>query len=362
MNKVLEFFKENDNKELIIKNIRVYGWEFEYDYLIVSSLCKYLFEELEIVENIAPETNENRDGRIREKKYITVHDTGDTDFRHTAKFWSDTVYKQGWEQGPYSASFQYVTGNDGIYHNIPDNEIAYHAGDSTQFDYKLYDTNVTGENEKPVVTISEDGYYEVDGKKTILLAPRAYKTWKEKVVIDRIAKTSDINDQGVLCKLIDGKYYIGETYYSSTYEKISNRGGNNNSIGIESCITVGTDIYLTWQKTAKLVAKLLNDNNLSFDDIKQHHYFSGKNCPQTIRMNGFWEHFIDLVKMEYQVLQFKQEGYKIELSVNDERVKANGRILLRDFNKDDEIEYTISTIKDGVKEELKFKKVLKKFN
>ena len=57
---------------------------------------------------------------------------------------------------------------------------------------------------------------------------------------------------------IDGKYYIGETYYSSTYEKISNRGGNNNSIGIESCITVGTDIYLTWQKTAKLVAKLLN--------------------------------------------------------------------------------------------------------
>ncbi len=79
-------------------------------------------------------------------------------------------------------------------------------------------------------------------------------------------------------------------------------------------------------------------------------------------MNGFWEHFIDLVKMEYQVLQFKKEGYKIELSVNDERVKANGRILLRDFNKDDEIEYTISTIKDGVKEELKFKKVLKKFN
>ena len=68
MNKVLSFFKENESQYPIIKNIRVYGWEFEYDHLIVSSLSKYLFEDLDIIENIAPETNENRDGRIREKK------------------------------------------------------------------------------------------------------------------------------------------------------------------------------------------------------------------------------------------------------------------------------------------------------
>lgn len=359
MNKVLQFFKDNEVKSPIIKNIRVYGWEFEYDHLIVSSLCKYLFEDLEIIENIAPEANENRDGRIREKKYITVHDTGDTDFRHTAKFWSETVYNQGWEQGKYGASFQYVTGNDGIYHNIPDNEIAYHAGDSTQFDYKLYDTNVCGENENPIVTISEDGFYEIDGKKTIIASPRAYKTWKEKVVLDRIAQTSDINEQGVLCKLIDGKYYIGETYFNSSFAKIANRGGNNNSIGIESCITVGTDIYLTWQKTAKLVAKLLDDNNLTFDDIKQHHYFSGKNCPQTIRMNGFWEHFIELVKVEYQVLQFIKEGYKIELVVDNPKVKNNGRISLTDLYSGEEIRYTIVTTFNNQKEELQMSMKLK---
>ncbi len=358
MNKVLSFFSNNKVEDLVVKNIRVYGWKFEYDHLLVSSISKYLFEDLEIIENIAPETNTNRDGRIREKKYITVHDTGDTDHDHTAAFWSNVVKVQDWEQGRYEASYQYVTGNDGIYHNIPDNEIAYHAGDSTYFDYGLIDANVSGDNEKPVVTISNDGYYEIDGKKSSIEAPRARKERNGTVIYDRLPITSDINDTGVLCKLVDGKYYIGVTYFNSGYGLIANRGGNNNSIGIESCINVGSDIYLTWQRTAKLVAKLLDENNLTFDDIKQHHYFSGKNCPQSIRMNGMWEHFIELVKMEYQVLQFIKEGYKIKLIVDSEVVKPNGRVELRDFDKFYEVKYKIQTEKDGLTEEAEFEIVI----
>lgn len=350
MNKVLMFFKEN-NEKIVNQIIRVYGWQKEYDYQIISSATNYLFEDLEIVENIAPLTNENRDGRIKPKYYITVHDTGDVDKNHTAKFWSDTVKNEAWEMGKYQASFQYVVGNDGIYHQIPDNEVAYHAGDTTKYDYKLYDSGVNGSNPHPMVGIS-NGYYEIEKVQSKVLAPRAYKIRNGEVIIDKTPDASDINSQGVLCKLIDGKYYIGETYFNETYELIANRGGNNNSIGIESCINEGSDIYLTWQKTAKLVAYLLRKNNLSFDDVKQHHYFSGKNCPETLRMNNLWEHFMCLVKTEYQVLLYKEEGYKIELIVSNENVLKNGRIktAVKEF------EYIIKTTYQGMVEEIKIKK------
>ena len=351
MNKVLTFFKENQVKRenLVNRDIRVYGWEFEFDHHMVGSVTKYLFEDFEVIENIAPKTNDNRDGRVKPKYYITVHDTGDTRDYHNAKFWSEVVRVQEWEQGHYSASFQYVTGNDGIYHNIPDNEIAYHAGDSTYYDYTLYDTGLTGDNPNPLFTISSDGYYEVDHKKSKILAPRIYRKKDDKVLVDRVAKTEDINSQGVLCKLVDGKYYIGETYYSQGYGLISNRGGNNNSIGIESCINQGSDIYLTWQKTAKLVAHLLRDNYLDFSDIKQHHYFSGKNCPQTMRMNNLWEEFMSLVKFERQILDFLDEGYKISLITESENVLKNGRIVKLPS---EVIKFKVVTEFKGQKEEL----------
>lgn len=345
MEKAINIINKIVNEKPFIKKIHVYGWQKEYDYILISSLTKYLFEDLNIIENIAPLTNENREGRKKQKYYITVHDTGDADSNHSAKFWSETVKNVQWEQGKYAASYQYVVGNDGIFHNIPDDEVAWHAGDSTRYDYKLYETNVKGNNNNPIITVSDDGYYEIDGKKSIVLAPRVYKERDNQIIEDRIATTKDINSQGILCKLVNGNYYIGETYFNSSFMLIANRGGNNNSIGIESCINVGTDIYYTWQKTAKLVANLLINNSLSFDDVKQHHYFSGKNCPQTIRMNGMWDHFMDLVKAEYEILELIKEGYQFKLIVDSNLIESNGRIIAIENNKT--IYYTIQIIKDN---------------
>lgn len=345
MEKAINIINKIVNEKPFIKKIHVYGWQKEYDYILISSLTKYLFEDLNIIENIAPLTNENREGRKKQKYYITVHDTGDADPNHSAKFWSETVKNEQWEQGKYAASYQYVVGNDGIFHNIPDDEVAWHAGDSTRYDYKLYETNVKGNNNNPIITVSDDGYYEIDGKKSIVLAPRVYKERDNQIIEDRIATTKDINSQGILCKLVNGNYYIGETYFNSSFMLIANRGGNNNSIGIESCINEGTDIYYTWQKTAKLVANLLINNSLSFDDVKQHHYFSGKNCPQTIRMNGIWDHFMDLVKAEYEILELIKEGYQFKLIVDSNLIESNGRIIAIENNKT--IYYTIQIIKDN---------------
>lgn len=357
MNKVLDFFKQNTDNKVLSKQIRVYGWQFEFDHLLTTSVSKYLFEDFKVIENIAPLNDVNRPGNIKKKHYVTVHDTGDTSSLHTAGFWSKTVFDHCWEQKPnefvhYACSFQYVTGNDGIYHNIPDNEVAYHAGDGTKFDYKLYPTKVKVTEGKPIVTISEDGYYEINGEKTEIAAPRAYYERNGKVLIDRISKTSDINDEGILCVPVDGVYCLGETYFSQGYNLIANRGGNNNSIGIESCIDEGTDIYYTWQRTAKLVAHLLRDNDLTIEAVKQHHYFSGKNCPQTMRMNGMWEHFKELVKFELKVLEFLDEGYQINLICDDNRVDEKGRIILNDDTSP--IKYRIQTVKDNDIEYLDF--------
>ena len=82
---------------------------------------------------------------------------------------------------------------------------------------------------------------------------------------------------------------------------------------------------------AKLVAKLLDENQLGFDRIVQHHYFSGKDCPQTMRTEGYWEHFLELVKAEYQMLMYKKMGFKFEFTSKDTNYVNNlGRVINRD--------------------------------
>lgn len=357
MNKVLEYFKTLNEEEFINQKIKVAGWQYDFDYQLVSSVTPYLFEKLKIKENIAPTTNENRDKRIKEKVYITLHDTGDTIKTHDAKFWSNTVYHEEWidSKEPYKASYQYVVGSDGIYHNIPDNEVAYHAGDTTKYDYKLYETGVKS-SDQCILSIDSEGYYTINSQRTKVKAP-IFEKEKDGKIIKRLCTEKDINDQGI-CIVDDGnEFYIGETYFNTTYEKIANRGGNNNSVGIESCVNEGSHIYYTWQKTAKLIAKLLNDFNLTIDDIKQHHYFSGKNCPQTMRENNMWNHVMHLVEVEKQVAEFIKEGYTINLIVNNPYVDKNGTIkkLPKSIKG---IEYTIETIFNGVTESYKFVKLV----
>lgn len=324
LKEVMHYVKSINIDTIKSQNIKVVGWDLVWPHELMPSVSKYLFEEIDIVENIAPKGNPNRPGDKHEKKYICVHDTGDATF--TAKQWNEAVYNAKLGDKPYEVSYQYVVGNDGYYHNIPDDETAYHAGDGAQSGsyFREYATGVFGDEPKPHVGISSDGYYTINGKKTIVKAPT-----KNGVILNE----KYFNDLGIYTSIKDGEYYIGNTWYSSTYGYISNHGGNTNSIGIESCVNNGTDIYLTWQRLAKLVAKLMNDNNLGIDSVVQHHYFSGKNCPQTMRTAGRWEYFLDLVKVEYNILQYKKLGFKFELiSLNEKLVTNTGRVIKKGSN------------------------------
>ena len=334
---VMEYISTIVNKKSNIKDIKVWALKNYWEHQLKPSVAKYLFEDIDIVEHVAPEGNPNRPGDKHEKVYICVHDTGD--FSFGAKRWNQIVYDAKIGNYSYAASFQYIVGNDGYYHNIPDDETAYHAGDGAERDswFEEYPTNVYGVKEKPYVMISTDGYYMLDGQKTNISAPRNNK--------GEILTTDYINDLGIYTSIKDGQYYIGKTWYSPTYDRIANHGGNTNSIGIESCVNKGSDIYLTIQRIAKLVAKLLDDNNLGFDRVVQHHYFSGKDCPQTMRTEGYWEHFLDLVKTEYQMLMYKKMGFKFEFETyNDKYVDKLGRVINRGTNLNINAKYRIRVI------------------
>ena len=332
---ILQYFIDNAIDTIIAKNIVVTGYQFVYQHRLLSSVTNYLFEDFVVNNEVypIPSTNSNRPGVVYPKYYITVHDTASSASSATAKAHAQYVL-----DGGGGTSWHYSVGNDGIYHQIPDNENAYHAGDGGR-PYQLYNSGIKATTKYPIVTISTDGYYELNGEKSNVLAPRNDN--------NEILTTKDINDEGIRVVIQDGVYFIGNTYYNSTYHYIANAGGNNNSIGMETMVNQGSDLYYTWQKTAKLVAHLMQDNNLSIDDVKPHHFFSGKNCPETMRDNGLWPNFIKLVQFEYDMLT-KYSDYTISFESHDlEYLNALGRVIKQDkYTKT--VSYTITVSKNGV--------------
>lgn len=79
--------------------------------------------------------------------------------------------------------------------------------------------------------------------------------------------------------------------------------GNNEAIHIEMCVNADGDYIRTVQNTAVLVAKILKDENLTINDVVQHNYYSGKNCPSKMRSTSApipWSSFLQMVKANMQ--------------------------------------------------------------
>lgn len=142
----------------------------------------------------------------------------------------------------------------------------------------------------------------------------------------------------------------GSQPYGQPWEK-GIGGGNTASIGIETCVNLGSDLYRTWQRTAKLVASLLVKHSLDTSAVKQHYDFSGKNCPQTMRDNNLYGNFMKLVEAEYYIL--KNFGdYEITFeSHNPDILDNNGRIISRPV-KSTTVSYTVTVTKGGVSQSI----------
>ena len=314
----------------IAQIINVTGYQFVYKHVLLGGVTNYLFEDLNIIDYIIPEGTSNRPGTIMTPKYVTVHDTASS-----AESAGALTHAKYWTNGGGGTSIHFTTGNDGVYRVLPYNEVAYHAGDGTSTPLKFTDTGVKAIGDEPAtVTLSPDGYFEMNGEKTSIKAPTKDD--------GTICKNSDLPYTGIN-NYVDpktGTYWISNTWWSNTYKTLSNRGGNLNSVGIETCVNKGTNMWYTWAITAKLVgADILPKNALLPRDVKQHNTFSGKNCPQTMREANRWETFMECVVNEYYMTKYFK-SWDIEFSCDSPYIASNGTVKnLPDV--ETEVTYTI---------------------
>ena len=370
-----------------------------YNADIYGSVSKILFnkplyiDEKYLANGIATGNYYSNSVKDTGLEFITVHYTAgfpaSSDTDNNASYF--TTASAG-------VSIHYVTGNNGTYSDgtqsssvykcMSHDHGAWHAGDSNaryhsnsnktnssgQLIFSWMPTGVTYDGADLMDiewSASDDFYFEINGKKTSIKLP---STWNYKyngtyrntnhiynsngtisaqsgysawgTTFSNRTPESFFNDQGFPVKVIDGEYYMGPTWwsYGQVYEgRICGSGGNLNSIGIESCVNEGSDLWLTWQTTAQLVAKLCYDNGLGFERIKGHHFFDGKDCPQPLLANDMeiWDEFIELVKYEYELLT-KFSNYTISfVSNNTEFVSNTGRVI-KIPAKDTTVSYTVT--------------------
>ena len=167
---------------------------------------------------------------------------------------------------------------------------------------------------------------------------------------------------GFAYKIVDGEYYMGKTWwcYSQISEgRLCNKGGNMNSVGIESAVNKGTDLWLTWQITAMLVARLMVKYDLPIQRVVGHHFYSAKDCPQPHLANNLeiWWEFIDLVQAEYErITTFN--NYKFSMQVLSGDANSYGRVT--DSNEFKTITYKVTITKpDSTKEEIILSSIIK---
>lgn len=268
-------------------------------------------------EQICPLSDENRPGIIKTStEYITVHDTANNSSGASAKMHAN--YVQG---GGSGTSWHYSVDQESIYHQVPDNEVAYHAGDGHRV-YGLIDTGIKATSVKPIVYL-KNGTYHILGQDTKL---RPFSNQDATSYDTKNYTNEDINSLSIIVEIGEnGNYYMGRTYYNSGYALISNFGGNRNSIGIESCVNSGSDYGHTYRNLAILVANLCIQNNLSVDRVKGHHYFSGKPCPNSILTTQLWEDFLTLVSRTKFVKE-KLSEYKFTWTSLSNNIDSQGYI------------------------------------
>ena len=361
-----------------------------YYYDVIGSVNDITFNEQLVIDKTYA-TNEIDNATadyydpLTSLEFVTVHYTGNMSVG------ADAQANASYFSGDNDVSIHYTTGNDGVYQALPHEYGAWHAGDSRALnvvgEFKWTATGVlvaAGDPKFPVFTISDDFYYEINGKKTSIpmATPWNYNSRNTDHVLNSDGTISSksgfaypfsnrtpesfINDQGLPFKIVDGQYYMGTTWwaYHQVYEgRICGSGGNRNSIGIESCVDKGSDLWYTWQKTAQLVGWLLYDNNLEITRVAGHHFFDGKDCPQPMLENDLeiWYIFLDMAEKELQLLDL-YSNYTISMEVLSGEVANTGRVKQVDYSQICTYKVTVTNKTTGVSESITLSSALEGTN
>ena len=301
----------------------------EYNTDIIGSVSDLLFSDLVINRNYydkLPSGTKNY-GPMTSVEFITVHYTGNMNPGADAD--NNVDYFNNLE---YQASIHYVTGRSDKFGNSGYNSYQAFAGLNEKYggwhattgsNPCVWDkTGVMvkeGDPEIPTIEISSNQKYTINGVETVITIPalpEGYVLNGNNIIVN--GKTYPaINLMGLITKVVNGEYYLARTWWGKqrTPYALCTYGGNTNSIGIESCVDKGSDLWHTWQVTAQLVADIMERHNLDITRVVGHHFFSGKNCPQPMLENDkeIWYKLIEMIKAEYKKnTEFKDYTFKFE--------------------------------------------------
>lgn len=117
-----------------------------------------------IIEQIIPSTNANRPGGNYTKSYITIHETGNKDAGAGAK--NHANWLSNGANG--EIGYHYTVDDHEIYHHIPDNEKAWHAGDGGLGTGNLHSIGIE-------LCVNADGDFEQTKKNAAWLVAKLMK-------------------------------------------------------------------------------------------------------------------------------------------------------------------------------------------
>ena len=117
-----------------------------------------------IIEQIIPSTNANRPGGDYTKSYITIHETGNKDAGAGAK--NHANWLSNGANG--EIGYHYTVDDHEIYHHIPDNEKAWHAGDGGLGTGNLHSIGIE-------LCVNADGDFEQTKKNAAWLVAKLMK-------------------------------------------------------------------------------------------------------------------------------------------------------------------------------------------
>ena len=354
---LLKLLVDSNNKEIFTKEDLLIGIKIGSDGAyysdIVGSVSKLLFEEYKVYDTYYLSSSSadldnistlNGDG-IGGIDFITVHYAADMPYnssamyhggRNLASYNRDCNVNHKAGKSGYAASWHYSVGNDGIWSCQTESYGAWHAGRSNKMTWTISNvtTSQVGTDVYPTdVTLGSDGYFYIKGVKTS---------------IKNSTSGTKLNGMGLGVKLVGDTWYLGGHQYKSDYGYIGSTGGNNNSIGMETSVREGSDLWLTWQYTAQLCAKLLLKYQLPLNRLVGHHFFSGKWCPQPMLENDLeiWYEFVELTRQEMDLYQNYSDS-KLSFSSSSSYLKDNGRVSELPYNPEC-VTYTVTYTENGV--------------
>lgn len=347
-------------------NLGIGSGKPNYYYDLISSINSYLFlpQSFQLIDRTyydKLDLNVKNNGLMDKVEFITLHYTGNMNKGADAD--NNCSYFNNLE---YAASIHFVTGRTNLYRDwnkddymafagLSEKYAGWHASDTKQGPHKWLKSGVkVKDDKKPIISISKNSYFTINGEETLVKVPEREDGIKitGPTFMFEGRECNSINSQGIAYKVIDGEYYLGNTWWGRQQfgNTLANIGGNYNSIGIESCVDIGSDLWHTWQVTAKLIAALLLKYDLGFDRVVGHHYFSGKDCPQPLLANHgeLWDEFMKMVKIEYAFLtKFKDLHPELEVIKGDNVLDNKGLIIQDD--KAHCVLYKINILKNGKK-------------